>query len=285
MIKHTRSTLALAGMLVLMSACSAGVPNLVCVGASTTYLDWLEGTLALSEADPIEAPANPGDPADLLAIVQERGKLIISTDADYAPQSYLKPDGTFEGFDIDVGTEIADRLGVDAEFSAQNWDTITAGSWAGRWDISVGSMTISEDRKPIVSFTQPYYYTPAQMAAATSADITTLDQMPDPLAATTLATDANCAEAIRDGRTDFVFWLSSSTTVKEAIDSGIPIVTVGEPVFGEALSVAIDKSGPPHGELLYEIDRIIGEMHDDGTLTQLSNTWFGIDLTQAPPAE
>lgn len=282
MTKHMRGTLALAAVLVVMSACQATVPNAVCVGEATTYLDWLEGDLALSEADPIEAPANPGDPEDLLAIIEDRGKIIISTDADYAPQSYLNSDGTFEGFDIDVGAEIAERLGVDVEFSAQDWDTITAGSWGGRWDISVGSMTITEDRKEIMSFTQPYYYTPAQMSAATSANITELDQMPDELVATTLPTDANCAEAIRDGRDDFVFFLSSATVIKEAIDNDIPIVAVGDPVFGEPLSIAIDKSGPPHAELLYEIDRIIGEMHEDGTLTALSNEWFGLDMTQAP---
>jgi polar amino acid transport system substrate-binding protein len=56
---------------------------------------------------------------------------------------------------------------------------------------------------------------------------------------------------------------------------------LGDPVFAEPLSVAIDKSGPPHSELLFEIDRIIGEMHEDGTLTALSEQWFdGLDLTQ-----
>ncbi len=46
--------------------------------------------------------------------------------------------------------------------------------------------------------------------------------------------------------------------------------------------MAIDKSGPPHAALLYEIDKIIGQMHADGTLTQLSNQWFEADLTQSP---
>lgn len=282
MIKHTRSAFILGGALVLMTACSAGVPNVVCVGAATTYLDWLEGNLAIAEPDPIEAPATPGDPEDLLAIVKDRGKLVVSMDADYAPQSVVLPDGSFEGFDIDVGTEIAERLGVDAEFSPQDWDTITSGSWGGRWDISVGSMTVTTDRKEVMSFTNPYYYTPAQMAAAKSANVTELDQMPEDLVATTLPTDANCVEAIRDGRTEFVFVLTSSTVVKEAIDSEIPLVTVGEPVFGEPLSIAIDKSGPPHAELLYEIDQAIAAMHEDGTLAELSDKWFGLDMTQAP---
>ena len=77
--------------------------------------------------------------------------------------------------------------------------------------------------------------------------------------------------------------MSSETTVDEAIASEIPMVKIGEPVFTENLAVAIDKAGPAHEALLFEIDRIIGEMHEDGTLTALSEEWFeGADLTQDP---
>ena len=267
------------------SEAAVEITNVVCVGEATTYLDWLNADLQPDEPDPIEEPADAT--GDLLGIVQDRGTLRISTDADYAPQSFLEPDGTFVGFDIDVGTEIAERLGVDVEFQHVDWDIITAGSWSERWDISVGSMTITTPRKEILSFTQPYYYTPAIMAASTRSGLTDVDQLqfevPDGAEATTLPTDANCAEAIEAGREEFDLWVSSVTTVDEAIQAGIPIVVIGDPIFTEDLAVAIDKSGPPHAALLFEIDKIIGEMHEDGTLTELSEKWFeGEDLTQDP---
>lgn len=263
----------------------ADVPNIVCVGAATTYLDWLNGDFQPDEPDPIEEPADPTD--DLLGIVQDRGTLRISTDADYAPQSFLEPDGTFVGFDIDVGTEIATRLGVTVEFQHVDWDIITAGTWSERWDISVGSMTITTPRKEILSFTQAYYYTPAEMAASTRSGLTSVDQLPFEVPsgaeATTLPTDANCAEAIQAGREDFDLWISSGTTVDEAIANDIPMVVISDPIFTEDLAVAIDKAGPPHAALLFEIDKIIGEMHADGTLTELSKKWYeGQDLTQDP---
>lgn len=262
---------------------TADITNLVCVGESTTYLDWLEGDLTLAEEDPIAEPADSDD--DLLDTIMERGEIIVSTDPNYAPQSFLEPDGSFVGFDIDVATEIADRLGVDIRFETPEWDAITAGSWSERWDVSVGSMTITEDRKEILSFTQPYYYTPAQVAVSERSGITSLDglpfELPDGAEGTTLPTDANCAEAIQAGRSEFDTWISSTTTVQGAIDAGAPVIAIGDPVFAEPLSVAMDKSGPPHDELLYEIDRIIGEMHEDGTLTALSEEWFdGLDLTK-----
>ncbi len=281
MTTKRRGAALLAGLL-LIAACQQGanIPNVVCAGEATTYVDWIEGDLALAEPDPMRITAVTGDPDDLLAIVMERGELVVSTDPNYAPQSFLNPDGTYEGFDIDVANEIGERLGVDVRFETPEWDAITAGSWSERWDISVGSMAVTADRKEVISFTQPYYYTPAQMAVATSANIESLDQLPDELTVTTLPTDAECAQAIQAGRTDFVLWLSSSTTVAGAIEAGAPMEPLGDPVFYEPLSVALDKSGPPHDELLFEIDRIIGEMHADGTLTAMSEQWFdGLDLT------
>jgi polar amino acid transport system substrate-binding protein len=260
----------------------ADIPAVVCTGEATTYLDWLNGDLQPDEPDPIEEPADTT--GDLLEIVQQRGTLRISTDADYAPQSFLQPDGTFVGFDIDVGTEIAERLGVDVEFQHVDWDIITAGSWSERFDISVGSMTITTPRKEVLSFTQPYYYTPAVLAATEASGVTSLDdlpfELPEGVEVTTRPTDANCAEEIGAGREEFALWMSSETTVDEAIASGIPMVKIGEPPYVEDLAVAIDKAGPEHAALLAEIDRIIGEMHEDGTLSELSDKWFKLDLTK-----
>ena len=88
--------------------------------------------------------------------------LTVSTDPAYPPQSkYLPKEDKYVGFDIDVATEIANRLGVDIAWETPSWDVITAGSWNGRWDMSVGSMTPTNDRQEVLDFTEPYYYTPA----------------------------------------------------------------------------------------------------------------------------
>lgn len=65
----------------------------------------------------------------------------MATDANWAPQSFLNDNNEMDGFDVDVAREIAKRMGVDIEFVTPDWSIITAGNWAGRWDISVGSMT------------------------------------------------------------------------------------------------------------------------------------------------
>ncbi|MGH2456114.1 MAG: transporter substrate-binding domain-containing protein [Candidatus Limnocylindria bacterium] len=254
-----------------------------------------------------------GGGGDLLETIKSRGNLKVSTDPNYAPQSFLNDDGTFEGFDIDVATEIAERLGVDVEFETPTFDLVQAGGWNGQWDISVGSITITDTRKTVLDFTEPYYFTPAQLAATEESGFTSIEDfagaricvgaattyldwingdltlgdgsetapVPDGAEAVALETDALCAESIQAGRDEFEGWLSSSTTVQQAIDDGVPIVVVGDPVFYEPLAVATDKEGPAHADLQAELDRIVREMHEDGTLTELSQKWYdGEDLTK-----
>jgi len=99
---------------------------------------------------------------DLLAKVCSDGKITVSTDPAYPPQSSLnETTGEYEGFDIDVATEIANRLGLSVDWIAPAWDTIIAGGWNGRWDMSVGSMTVTKDRAEVLDFIPAYYFTPA----------------------------------------------------------------------------------------------------------------------------
>ena len=90
---------------------------------------------------------------DLLAQICDDGVITISTDPAYPPQSSLNPEtGEYEGFDIDVATEIANRLGVEVAWETPKWEAITAGNWQGRWDMSVGSMTVNEERAEVLDF-------------------------------------------------------------------------------------------------------------------------------------
>jgi polar amino acid transport system substrate-binding protein len=275
---------------------------------SRSLVALLGGTLLLAGCSIGASPT----PQDLLGLVTANGTVRVSTDPQYPPQSELKPDGTYEGFDIDVATEIAERLGVDVAWETPSWDTITAGSWGGRWDMSVGSMTITTQRQEALEFSSPYYFTPAQMAASTESGITTLDGLageticvgeattyldwlngtldfgtetpdttpPEGAEAITQTTDRLCAEAWQAGRTDWAGWLSSSTTVQAAIDEGLPLIAVGDPVYFEPLAVAADKSGPDPTAFIARVTEIVDEMHADGTLSQLSDKWFGEDLTK-----
>jgi polar amino acid transport system substrate-binding protein len=255
-----------------------------------------------------------GEVDGYLARICDAGKIVAFTDPAYPPQSSLnEATGEYEGFDIDVTNEIAKRLGVTVEFTTPSFDLVVAGDWSERWDIAVGSVTVTEDRKEILDFTVPYYYTPAQMATFEASGIQSIDDfagktacvgeattyldwiegnltlpteagevadVPDGLVATTLPTDIDCADAWASGRTDFEGWISSITTVEGAIADDYAIRKVGDPIFFEPLAVCFDKAVEDRASLVEAVNQIVEEMHADGTLTAFSEKWYdGIDLT------
>lgn len=245
--------------------------------------------------------------------VMAKGVLVCSTDPAYPPQSSLNDRNQFEGFDIDVATEIAKRMGVRIEFVTPSWDVITAGRWGGRWDISVGSMTPTPERAQVLDFPAVYYYTPASLAVhaantsiATPADASgrtigvgvattyeyylagtlVIDAVGAPpfeyqirdARVRTYETDVLALDDLRLGdgvRLDAV--VTALPTINEAIRNGYPVKVVGEPLFLEPLSVATDKGD---AEFNARIAEIVAAMRADGTLSALSEKWYGVDLTQ-----
>ena len=242
--------------------------------------------------------------------------IVVSTDANYAPQSFLNDKGELEGFDISVAKEVAKRLGVKVKFITPDWDLITAGKWGKRWDISIGSMTPTAERKHALLFTLPYYSSPAQFAIhKNNTTIKTLSDLAgkrigvatettneryiqkdlsiedvkivyqnwttDKLK--TYPTDANHIEdlSLGDGaRLDAIF--TSRQTLAEAIRSGCgkgcPIKMLGDPTYYEPLSFALDKSRADSQTLVDKLNEVLKSMYNDGTLVKLSEKFYHTNL-------
>ena len=305
-----------AVLLLMLAACAAPPPP----------------SAAPAEEGAAQAPAEEAAPAgDLLQVVMDRGVLRIATDPAYPPQSELVADAKrlentkcssdehtaneFTGFDIDVAVEIANRLGLEPCFVTPDWTLITGGNWAGRWDLSIGSMTITPERMQALYFTQPYYTTPAQ--AFVHQDNTTYQQ-PEDLSGKKIGVCAGCtyefylegtlqipgetidykikdAEvvgydtdlsalqdlALGDGvRLDAV--ITALPTGTGAIEDGLPLKPLGDPLFFEYLAGAVDKAFDVDPvPLVKKVTEIINEMHGDGTLKELSMKYYGLDLTSA----
>jgi polar amino acid transport system substrate-binding protein len=295
-----RSILVLVAALSLVAAACGGDDEPTEPAASDTGGTTTAGACA-------DADTSAGD---LLAKICEDGVIRVSTDPAYPPQSSLNPEtGEYEGFDIDVATEIASRLGVEIEWETPSWTAITAGNWQGRWDMSVGSMTVTEERAEVLDFTPAYYFTPSSIAVPEGSDITSVDQLngatigvcsgctydfflqgtlnipgytfESPISEPVIKgfdTDSTAIQALQAGQVDAV--MSATPTLQSAIDKGRPLQLLGDPLFSEPLSVAIDKSSElDQTSLVQEVSTIIEEMHADGTLSDLSMEWFGEDLT------
>jgi polar amino acid transport system substrate-binding protein len=270
------------------------------------------GTTSPRANAPQTSASGTAGASDLLAAVRLRGKLLISTDANYNPLSFRTPDGTWRGFDVDVGREIARRLGVQPQFLDINFDVISGGNWNGRWDVNVDSMTITRDRQRVLYFTQPYYYIPATFVVNKQSKVSSIDMLsgrrvgvgtattyqayleghldltneniliPAPQArALPYDTDQLALDdlALGDGvKLDAV--LTSYPFAAYQIKAGKPFRIVGTPVFYEDAAVAIDKSSPLDPTRFYQaVEEAVKAMHQDGTLSRLSKQYFGIDLS------
>lgn len=275
-----------------------------------------------------------GESGDLLSDIMARGVLRISTDPAYPPQSELvegvappadtrctgeeRPANQFTGFDIAVAVELANRLGVEPCFVTPDWTLIVGGNWAGRWDISVGSVTITPERMQVLYFAQPYYTTPATFYV--HADNTSFTAVEDLSGArigvcsgctyesylegtleipgetidyrvtgaeiTGYDTDTSALQdlALGDGvRLDAV--LTALPTGQAFIDGGNPLKQLGEPVYFEYLAPAIDRASTLDPQtFLAKMTELIRAMHEDGTLAALSEQYYGVDLVSAAAA-
>lgn len=252
----------------------------------------------------------------LLWKVCDSGKIVISTDPAYPPYSSLDASGEYVGFDSDTAREVAKRLGVTIEWATPDWSAITAGSWGGRWDVSIGSMTQTEERAQVVDFVDPYFYeagyviVPATSTATSLADLagkvgcagesTTHSQWiegklvtndylevynPAPAGAKlkTYKTDHMCIEAYLSGRTsDWDFMAQSKEFLEAAVkeSNGKLKFLTDQANFSSKVSFALDKSGPDDRSMLSALNEIVAAMHEDGTLSQLSIKSLGVDKSK-----
>jgi len=112
------------------------------------------------------ASAQTGLADKLPAKIKDAKKIVVGTDASYAPSEFLAADGkTVQGFDVDLFTAVAQKFGVAVEFVPSSFDSIIVGVDSGKYDIGVSSFTINDKRKQQVNMVS-YYNAGTQWATA-----------------------------------------------------------------------------------------------------------------------
>ena len=232
---------------------------------------------------------------DSLKRVEETGTLTVVGSGGYPPFNYME-DGKVVGFDVDTGQEIAKRLGVKLNYVTSDWDGLTEGLRNKRYDGILGSMAITDERLKVVDFTSPYYYSGAQLFVNKDSEITAVNQMEGKKIA--VATGTNFVQDAQKLGAEVSYYQDDNATLLELINGrvdgvitdrlvglsamkeiagGDQIMPVGELLRLENIGIAINKDDK---ELLERIDEILKEMHEDGTLTKISEKWLdGVDIT------
>lgn len=153
------TTLVLGSLVLAACATPTEAPPVVETVVVTSVVT--EAAPAATAAPAMPTPVASVDPASLA----QKGKLLICTDFPYPPQEFFDENGNPAGLDIEIGTEIANRLGLQVQFVNSVFDTIIAAVTSGKCDIILSAQNITADRQKQVSMI-PYFQAGQSMVAA-----------------------------------------------------------------------------------------------------------------------
>lgn len=106
-------------------------------------------------------------------------KLVVGTDATYAPMEYMDENGEIVGIDIDIVKAVAEELGIEVEFKNIGWEPLFPAVDNGEVDFAVSSITITEEREESFDFTDPYYVANQLILVPEDSDITSFADLED----------------------------------------------------------------------------------------------------------
>ena len=233
---------------------------------------------------------------DQLARIQEKGEIVIATEGTWAPWTYTDENGNLVGFDVEIATAIAEKLGVKATFVTVEWDGILAGIDSGRYDIAANGIDVTEQRSEKYNFSTPYAFNrTALVVRGDNEDIKSFEDLKGKTTANSLAsTYMELAESygatvqgidtleetiqlLTAGRIDAT--LNADVSFYDYLnvhpDANFKLVAQTE----EASHVAIPVLKSDDTSFLDALNSAIEALRADGTLKELSEKYFGEDIS------
>ena len=222
--------------------------------------------------------------------------LRVGTEGTYSPFSFQGPDGKLTGYDIEVVTAVAGKLGKKVEFVQTPFDAIFAGLESKRFDLIANQVTINDERKAKYDLSEPY--TVSEGVIVTRADDTAITSLADLKGKTTaqsstsnwatVARDAGAnveavegfvqaIQLLKDGRVDATVndTLAVGDYQRAKNDTSIKVAGKTGDTSEQAFAARKDSG------LIADVNRALDELRADGTLKTISDKYFGSDVSTA----
>ena len=273
-----RTLLALAASTVLLAAC----------GQSTT-----------NDADSNATDNAASGGSDMLQRINDGGTINVGTEGTYPPFTYHDQSGELTGYDVEVTRAVADKLGVDVEFKETQWDAMLAGLDSKRFDMVANQVSLTTpERQAKYDLAQPYSWSGAVVLAPTDDNrYGSWDSLKGLRSAQSLSSNygelaeryqaeivpvdgmAQAIQLVKQGRADFTMNdnLAVLDYLKKFPDSGLEIKLVAPADEQRGSGLVLLKG---NDAVVTKLNEAMSELHADGTLTKLSEEFFGADISQ-----
>lgn len=241
-----------------------------------------------------EAQKPGGEETPEFTLVQD-GKLIAGSETTYPPFEFIE-DGVAKGFDVDLVYAIAEELGLQGEIKTYNFDGLIVGVQGGTdFDMVASAMTITEERKQHVLFSDPYIDSNQSLAVRNDQDVTSLDQLTDTKigvqsgttgekfarenapASTTVVPYENILQAFQALQAGEVDGIVNDLPISADIarDKTREVKLVEEFQTDEQYGFAFSKDNPG---LRDAVNKALATLKENGTYDDIYRKWFGEPL-------
>ena len=273
-----RNLLALAASTVLLAAC----------GQSTT-----------NEAETSATDNAAAEGSDLLQRINNGGTINVGTEGTYPPFTYHDESGELTGYDVEVTRAVADKLGVDVEFKETQWDAMLAGLDSKRFDMVANQVSLTTpERLAKYDKSQAYSWSGAVVLAPTDDSryssweglkglrsaqslSSNYGELAERYGAEVVPVDgmAQAIQLVKQDRADFTMNdnLAILDYLKKFPDSDLEIKLVAPASEQTGSGLVLIKGDDAVVEKLNEA---MAALAADGTLTKLSEEFFGADISQ-----
>ncbi|MBF0672328.1 MAG: amino acid ABC transporter substrate-binding protein [Salinibacterium sp.] len=237
-----------------------------------------------------------GDGSGLDAIT-ESGTIVIGTEGTYRPFSFHEGgSGELTGYDVEIAQAVAEKLGVEAQFEETQWDAIFAGLEAGRFAMIANQVSISPDREESYEFSAPYTVSPGVIVVRSGdTSIRSFDDLAGKTTAQSLTSNwyglaqeaganveavegwAQAVDLLLQGRVDATIndKLTYLDYLNDEPDAAIEVALETDDPSRSAFAFAKGNT-----ELRDAVDEALSELRAEGTLAEISEKYFGEDVSQ-----